>query len=130
VTDDLVERLADFQRCIESRDVALAADVLDDDYALVLVHPAAVTMLRDRWLEMLVDYVVHDYAMEEQILDVAGDTAVVLQRVRITATVRGEDRSGGFVISDVWRRREGRWRVWRRHSTPLAAGAMPGTDGS
>jgi hypothetical protein len=43
------------------------------------------------------------------------------------ATVLGEDRSGLFVISDVWRRGEQGWRVWRRHSTPLSAGALAGT---
>jgi hypothetical protein len=42
------------------------------------------------------------------------------------AIVLGEDRSGLFVISDVWRRRGGSWKVWRRHSTPLAAGVTPG----
>lgn len=42
------------------------------------------------------------------------------------ATVLGVDRSGRFVISDCWRRgADGKWRVWRRHSTPLSAGVMP-----
>jgi hypothetical protein len=42
------------------------------------------------------------------------------------STVLGEDRSGTFVITDVCRRRRSEWRLWRRHSTPLAAGRMPG----
>jgi hypothetical protein len=41
------------------------------------------------------------------------------------ATVLGSERSGLFVISDVWHRQNDAWRVWRRHSTRLAAGAMP-----
>jgi len=123
---DLAPRIDDFDRCIESRDRTLADAVLDHDYALVLVHPAAAVMPRERWLEVLPDYVVHEYEVQERTVDVDGDTAAVIQRVRMQATVLGEDRSGLFVISDTWRRRDGAWRVWRRHSTPLEAGRLPG----
>jgi hypothetical protein len=44
----------------------------------------------------------------------------------MSATVLGEDRSGTFIITDVWRHRSDGWRVWRRHSTPMFAGDMPG----
>jgi ketosteroid isomerase-like protein len=125
---DLKERMAAFDRCVRDSDVSLAEDVLDEEYALVLVQPAPAAMPRARWLEVLPSYLVHDYEIEEQSVDVSGDLAVVLQRVRMSATVLGEDRSGVFVISDVWRKRDGRWHVWRRHSTPLAAGKLPGTE--
>ena len=123
---DLAAQIDDFQRCIHSRDRTLAETVLDPDFALVLVHPAAAAMPRERWLEVLPDYVVHEYEVQERSVDIDGDTAAVLQRVRMQATVLGEDRSGPFVISDVWRKRDGTWKVWRRHSTPLEAGRMPG----
>ena len=103
-----------------------AATVLDEDFALVLVQPQPAVMPRGRWLEVLNDYVVHDWLMEEQILHLDGDCAVVMQRVRMGATVLGEDRSGLFVMSDIWRQRDGDWKVWRRHSTPLTAGNLPG----
>lgn len=122
----LETRMDDFQRCIEQRDAEVAEVVLDDQYALVLVHPAHAVMPRDRWLQVLPDYVVHDYDVHERVIDVADDCATVLQRVSMRATVLGEDRSGTFVISDVWRRGTSGWRIWRRHSTPLAAGRMPG----
>lgn len=125
MTDDLHQAMAAFQVCIERRDRPTAEAVLDEEFALVLVHPSTVTISRDRWLDMLPDYRVHSYQVEEVVLDVAGDLAVVLQRARMSATVLGEDRSGSFVITDVWRRRSGAWRLWRRHSTPLTAGDMP-----
>ena len=37
---ELQARMDDFQRCIEQRDAEAAEVVLDDQYALVLVHPA------------------------------------------------------------------------------------------
>ena len=124
---ELQARMEQFQRCIEQRDAEAAEVVLDDEYALVLVHPTRAVMPRDRWLQVLTDYVVHDYEVHEQVTDVDGDCASVLQHVSMRATVLGEDRSGAFVISDVWRRGASGWQIWRRHSTPLTAGQMPGT---
>ena len=122
----LDERMAAFDRCVTERDAVLAAAVLDPDYALVLVQPAPARVPRERWLALLPDYVVHSWSVEEESVDVDGDVAVALRRVAMTATVLGEDRSGTFVLTDVWRRRGDDWRVWRRHSTPLSAAAMPG----
>lgn len=126
--DDLQRQIEAFTRCIVERDRSLAEDVLDDGYALVLVHPAPAVMPRERWLDVLPDYVCDRYDERDRTVDIDGDCATVLQRVDMSATVLGEDRSGVFVISDVWRRRPEGWRIWRRHSTPLSAGQMPGVE--
>lgn len=125
MTDDLEEATTEFQRCIEQRDQEAAADVLDPDYALVLVQPVRAVVPRDVWLANLSDYVVHSYDVQERVVDVDGDCAAVLHRADMQATVNGADRSGLFTISDIWRLRDGHWRIWRRHSTPLSAGPMP-----
>jgi hypothetical protein len=127
-SDELSARMAMFDECILERDGDLARNVLDDEYMLVITQPALVTMPRDRWLEVLPDYVVDDYAVESQHVDVDGDVAAVLQTVSMQATVLGQDRSGVFVISDIWRLRGADWRIWRRHSTPFSAGSMPGVS--
>jgi hypothetical protein len=118
-------RLDEFQRVIEARDVPAAEGVLDEQYALVLVQPTPAVVTRAQWLSALPDYVVHEWTVQERFLDVNGDCAAVLQRGFQRAVVQGQSRDGVFVISDIWRRREGVWRVWRRHSTPLSAGSMP-----
>ncbi len=123
---DLSAAMKSFDEAIQGRDRALAESVLDEDYALVLVHPAPATMPRARWLEVLEHYVVHSYSLEVQVVDQSGDVASVLSRAQMRATVLGEDRSGLFVISDFWRRGTNGWRVWRRHSSPLTAGELPG----
>lgn len=125
MTSDLTERMTLLQRCIETRDRRGVEDLLDDDYALLLVEPVLARMPRARWLEVLDDYLVHAYELEEQVVETDGDCATVLHRARMSATVLGQDRSGVFVISDIWRRRADGWRLWRRHSTPLSAGALP-----
>ena len=120
--DDLLARVAVWDAAERDRDEAAAAEVIADDFALQLVQPVRNVMNRQVWLEVLADYVVQEWDVEEQIVDVDGDVAAVLRRVRMEATVMGEDRSGVFVVSDLWRRIDGEWRVWRRHSTPLMAG--------
>jgi len=119
---DACQRL---QRAIETRDTSMADGVLHAAYALVLIQPVKAVMPRARWLEVLPDYVVHDYSVEDEVADIDDDVAVILHRDRMRATVLGDDRSGTFIITDVWRRGDG-WRLWRRHSTPLAAGRLPG----
>jgi len=124
--ESLIARTQEWDRAIQDRDREVAAGILADDYALVLVHPTPATMPRERWLEVLPDYVVHAWEVEEQVVDVREGVATVLQRIRMEATVLGEDRSGLFVISDTWVHDGNQWRVWRRHSSPLSAGRMPG----
>jgi len=123
--DDLQKAMATFERLLKERDTALAASCLHDEFALVLVHPAPATMTRARWIELLPDYIVHDWQVEAQSTEIDGDCAAVHQQVAMNATVLGEDRSGIFVITDVWRHSTGGWRLWRRFSAPMTAGAMP-----
>lgn len=47
---------------------AAAEAVLDREFALILVQPEPVVMPRSRWLEVLNDYVVHEWGVEEQLL--------------------------------------------------------------
>ena len=126
-TSDLEHQMQEFERCVIERERATAEAVLDRDFALVLVHPELAVMPRNRWLEVLSEYVVHEWTVQDRRLDIDEDGyAALLQRVQVRATVLGEDRSGPFVISDLWRLRDGTWRIWRRHSTPLVAGPIPG----
>lgn len=125
VESELIERSERWQRAIEGRDVDAAGAILADDYALEIVQPTRAVMPRAQWLALLPEYIVFDYEVLERIVEVDGDLGLMFQRVRQGATVRGADRSGIFVLTDTWRRQDGVWKAWRRHSTPLAAGALP-----
>lgn len=122
---DLGSRMTQFQRAIEARDGGAAADVLHQDYALCLVVPSSAVIPRAAWLATLPDYVVHEWSVQELQIEELGDMAAVLQRGLQRATVHGQPRDGVFVISDIWEREGGVWRIWRRHSTPLTAGELP-----
>ena len=121
--EDLRRRAALWDQATGERDEVAAAELLAPEFALELVQPVRNIMTREVWLEVLADYVIHEWDVEERIVDVDGDCAAMLQRVRMQATVMGEDRSGTFVMSDLWRRIDGEWRLSRRHSTPLSTGS-------
>ena len=122
--EEVSARNSEWETALLARDAEAAGRVLAEDYALVLVQPEKAEMLREAWLALLPDYVIDNWTVEERVVHVSGDVATVLQRVAMKATVSGADRSGTFVISDTWVRADGEWRVWRRHSTPLQAGAL------
>jgi ketosteroid isomerase-like protein len=125
--DDVLARADAWQAALQARDVEGVADFLHDDYALMIVHPAPLTVPREQWLRMLPEYVVSGYEIRSREVSVDGDAAAVLQLVDQRATAAGGDRSGPFVISDHWRRdpADRAWRVWKRHSTPLSGIEMP-----
>ncbi|MEO6942699.1 MAG: hypothetical protein ABI124_06710 [Terrimesophilobacter sp.] len=120
----LLAQMAAYERCVLDRDLQLADSVLHPDYALVTTNPTLMVMPRANWLALLPDYIVHSWNVGESLLDVSDGTAVSFQRIDMGATVLGTDRSGPFIITDVWLREED-WRVWRRHSTAVTAGALP-----
>ena len=121
--EDVLERADAWQRAIEARDPEAAAEILA--YDLVVTHPEPVVMPREEWLRMLPDYDVRAYELEHRSVVERGGVVVVVHRVDMTAVVAGVDRSGLFVLVDLWVDDAGSWHVWRRHSTPLSAGALP-----
>jgi ketosteroid isomerase-like protein len=117
---------AGWNAALRARDVDGVVTFMRDDYALELVYPVRARTDLATWLTNLPDYVVHSWDVQASIWDVSPDVAVHLHLVDMRATVFGADRSGQFVVTDTWLRDTDGWRVWRRHSTPMSAGPMPG----
>jgi ketosteroid isomerase-like protein len=125
VERDIADRTDRWQRAIEERDPEAAASLLSVDYALVILQPQPAVVGREEWMRMLPDYHVSAYSVEERIVQAGHGLCTVFQRVDQTAVVKDVERSGIFILLDVWMQEADTWRVWRRHSTPLSAGAAP-----
>ena len=115
---DLRQAIEAFDRAVLDRDAGLAASVLDPDCARLQVEPAPSALDRQAWLSAVDADVVHGYEVLERFVHEDGDTAAVLQQVRLSVIVEGQDRAGTQAITDVWRLRPSGWRLWRRHVTP------------
>jgi len=73
---------------------------------------------REEWLdEWAGPYVIDEWRYEEIEVELYGNTAVLSSRYLQTARHDGADRSGAYLVTDVWVRRDGRWQVVRRHAT-------------
>ena len=119
------DRRAQRAEATRQRIIETAGRFLHPDFALVLVHPAPDRVDRTDLLHTLEEYDIKDWNVQQFNWDVRGDMATNLQLVEQSAVVRGADRSGPFVLSDIWLREPAGWQLWRRHSTPLEAGAWP-----
>ncbi len=126
--NEILSRADAWQRALEARDPEAAAVYLADDYALVVTDPRPTLIPRAEWLLLLPDYDIRAYEIQHREVSVRAGVGVVVQRVTMTAVVAGADRSGIFVLVDLWSEDDGVWRVWRRYSTPLSAGSIPRAD--
>jgi ketosteroid isomerase-like protein len=59
------------------------------------------------------------YEFDQPTIRVFGRTAIVSGLVKQKAIVKGEDRAGAYLVTDVWISRGGNWRVVSRHESPL-----------
>ena len=104
---------------IQRQDVDAMPQFLSDGYFLGIgVAESGFRIVpRGAWLEALEGYATKSYRVDDAQVHVYGDTAVAFLMVTQQASVKGQDRSGQFVITDVWVRQPGGWRVAERHSS-------------
>jgi len=104
---------------IQRQDVAAMPQFLSDGYFLGIgVAGVGIRVVpRTAWLETLKSYETRSFTIDDAQVHLHGDTAVVFMLITQEATVRGQDRSGQFVITDVWVKEPAGWRVAERHSS-------------
>ena len=124
--DELVALEHEWTQAIVENDMDRLERIVGQEYTLAANNfPGGRTRLsREEWMTTVPAYEVHSYEFADIAVHDYEDAAVVLADLRLRATVRGEDRSGGFTVTDVWVRRDGRWRVVARSSIfiPQASG--------
>lgn len=74
-----------------------------------------------QWLAAYDSYIFHDFQLRTVDVVDAGDTAVatVTGRWKVGMQGRPGTREEGFIVSDTFVRRGGKWQVIYRHSTPF-----------
>ncbi len=102
-----------------TRDSALLDGILAPDFTLIVSASPDRPFSRAVWFAQLREYRTDSLAIRDLHVREAGTDVLVASFVaRLKATVRGEDRSGDFFITDVWRRQpNGRWQAAARYSS-------------
>jgi hypothetical protein len=72
---------------------------------------------RERWLSVMPNYEIVEMTIDDIRAQRYGDVGVVTVLWTQRAFVNGNERSGTFFITDIWRKTETGWRVAERHSS-------------
>ncbi len=120
--DELVALEQEWVRALADNDMDQLERIVGQEYTLAANNfPGGRTRLsRQEWMATVPLYEVHSYAFSNVVVHDYEDAAVVLAELQLRATVRGEERSGSFTVTDVWVKRENRWQVVTRSSIFIA----------
>lgn len=115
---------------IAAHDLSALERIIAPEYRLIVGvsgKPLQV-MSRERWLGSIHLYQFESVAFEDVQTTAAGEIGIVTLLWTQKASVNGIDRSATFFITDLWRREQGVWRVFERHSSrpeaPTASSEM------
>ena len=105
---------------VAERDMDFLEHHLGEEFTLTTGRQGHETRGRAEWLEVTATtYEIRSFRFDElEVLDY-GEVAVVRSRYSQEATMDGADRSQSFLMTDVWHRREGAFRLVSRHISPL-----------
>lgn len=126
VEKDIIALEKEWATAIQRQDVAGMDRFLSPRYALsIAVQGAQLKVIpRAAWLDTLKAYDTKSFTIDDLTVHVYGDTAIVLMLFTQQAQVRGQDRSGQFLITDVWIKEASGWRVAEQHSSRPEPGTV------
>src|SRR5688572_16602601 len=119
VEQEIIDLEHQWATAIQQQDAAQMPQFLADSYFLAIGSQGLPLqfMPRAKWLETLPAYKSETFAIDHIHVDVYGSTAIVFMLFTQKATVHGQDRSGQFVLADIWVRQHEGWHVAERHSS-------------
>ena len=99
---------------VERRDAEAAGAFLADDFVLSSTGGVGPSVPKADWLEALHEIDTRSLACRDVDARVFGDVAVVSARLSWDASLRDQDLTGDYAVTDVFTRGEGRWLAsWR-----------------
>ncbi|MCX7708014.1 MAG: nuclear transport factor 2 family protein [Anaerolineae bacterium] len=103
----------------QAKDIFALQNLMADGYALIIgVQGMPLQVVpRNAWLEDLHDYDISSVNIDHIHVRAYGDVAVAVMLWRQEAMLGGRDRSAQFMLTDIWIRQNGEWRMAERHSS-------------
>ena len=117
--EDIIDLEKLFATAIKSQDTGLTKKFLTDTYFLAIgVQGIPLQIVsREHWLSRLKDYVTESYSIDDIKVNTYGNVAVAILMFTQKATVRGQDRSAQFMLTDIWIWGDKGWLITERHSS-------------
>ena len=105
---------AEWAGIVERRDAEAARAFLADDFVLSSTGGVGPSVPKDEWLAALDEIDTRSLVPREVDARVFGNVAVVSARLRWDATLRDQDLTGDYAVTDVFTRGDDRWLAsWR-----------------
>jgi ketosteroid isomerase-like protein len=114
VKDDLIARERDWMEAGQRGDFAALERIVGPDFVYTASGQGRWT--RQQWMDTARRYDLRSFAFLDVEVRPYGDVAVVYSRYRQEGFIAGAPRSGEFLITDVWVKRDGAWQVVARSS--------------
>lgn len=117
--DEIIELEKSFALAIQSQDTLLTKMYQADNYFLAYTIQGMPIQFvpKQHWLSILKDYKTESFTIDDIKVNVYGNTAIAMLMFTQIATVREQDRSGQFVLSDIWVKEDKGWKIAERHSS-------------
>ena len=107
---------ADWMQAWKENNMPLLETILAPEFRLITSE--FWIMPRQVWLDNIPNYICHEFRYLEQEVRLYGNTAIMQSCSSQKAEFKGNDRSGDFLITDVWVQQPGgNWQVVHRHTS-------------
>ena len=117
MSDGLAAVEEEWRQIVEQRDVTGAGQLLAEDFILSSAGGVADRATRQEWLDALPGIETRSLVCEVLDSRVFGGLGVARARLDWEASFGERDLTGSYLVADVFRREDGRWRVVWRIST-------------
>jgi ketosteroid isomerase-like protein len=117
--DEIINLEKSFAEAIKNQDTLQTKMFQSDTYFLAYtVQDMPIQIVsKQSWLTLLKDYVTESFTINDIKVNVYGNTAIAMLIFTQKATIRGQDRSGQFVLTDIWTKGNKGWLITERHSS-------------
>jgi uncharacterized protein (TIGR02246 family) len=120
---------ASLYAAFENADLDALEELWDDADDVACIHPGSPVLSGRRdvlrsWTALLANSGYLQFVLSNVNIRISGEVAVVTCEENILADISARDGliGGTAVATNVFRRRDGRWRLWVHHSSPVATG--------
>jgi ketosteroid isomerase-like protein len=107
----------DWMTAVAGHDEEALKRFMSDDFTLTSAYSGGDLITRDQFIKNVQSVKQNEITFSDARVGIYGDVAVLKARVKDNYSMNGEDRSGDYLITDVWVKHNGQWQVVTRHSS-------------
>jgi ketosteroid isomerase-like protein len=121
IEQQITAREREFSDVVKARNVQRARAMQANGFRLLIrvEGPKLVEVAQEPWLKLLPRYVIDSYRIDDIKVLELGDVAIATLAFYQLAHIEGDSRNitGEFMLTDVWVKRDGEWKIIERHSS-------------